>query len=77
MNVVFVAPDDSDDESLSNYEDKNNLKYKFTTDEIEHSVKQKNIHLKKDLVNSNDGEAKHLLAETSTPDKTIDGTNSK
>jgi len=31
MTVIFVTPDDSDEEDLSN----NNLKYKFITDETE------------------------------------------
>lgn len=32
---MFVAPDDSDDEDLSNCDVENHLKYKFLTDEIE------------------------------------------
>lgn len=35
LTVVFVAPDDSDDEDLSNCDVENHLKYKFLTDEVE------------------------------------------
>lgn len=37
MTVVFVAPDDSDDEDMSNCDVENHLKYKFITDETEHN----------------------------------------
>lgn len=37
MTVVFVAPDDSDDEELSNCDVDNHLKYKFITEETEHN----------------------------------------
>ena len=43
MTVVFVAPDDSDDEELSNCDENNHLKYKFITNETEHIRKQKDI----------------------------------
>jgi len=33
MTVMFVAPDDSDEEDLANCEENNHLKYKFITDE--------------------------------------------
>lgn len=35
MTVVFVAPDDSDDEDLSNGDGENHLKYRFITDETD------------------------------------------
>jgi len=35
MTVIFVAPDDSDEENLSNCEENNHLKYKFITNETE------------------------------------------
>ncbi len=41
MTVVFVAPDDSDDEDLQNCDVENHLKYKFITDEIEHNRRMK------------------------------------
>ena len=41
MTVVFVAPDDSDDEDLSNCEPDTHLKYKFITDETEHNPRIK------------------------------------
>jgi hypothetical protein len=53
MTVVFVAPDDSDDEELSNCEENNHLKYKFITDETEHIPKQKDIDSLRDLTISN------------------------
>ncbi len=33
MTVIFVAPDESDEEELANCEENNHLKYKFITDE--------------------------------------------
>jgi len=38
MTVMFVAPDDSDEEDLANCEENNHLKYKFTTDEPEKTI---------------------------------------
>jgi len=35
MKVIFIAPDDNDDEDLSNREENKHLKYKFITDETE------------------------------------------
>jgi hypothetical protein len=35
MTLIFVAPDDSDEENLSNCEENNHLKYKFITNETE------------------------------------------
>jgi hypothetical protein len=35
MKVIFIAPDDNDDEDLSNCEENKHLKYQFITDETE------------------------------------------
>ncbi len=56
MTVVFVAPDDSDDEELSNCDENNHLKYKFITNETEHIRKPKDIDSIKDLKISNGGQ---------------------
>jgi hypothetical protein len=53
MTVVFVAPDDSDDEELSNCEENNHLKYKFLIDEVESVPKQKDLTIS----NGNKGKA--------------------
>ena len=42
---MFVAPDDSDDEDLSNCDAENHLKYKFLTDEIEQPQQQQHAIL--------------------------------
>ena len=41
MTVVFITPDDSDEEDLSNFDPDNHLKYKFITDETEHRPRTK------------------------------------
>jgi hypothetical protein len=71
MTVVFVAPDDSDDEDLSNCEPDQHLKYKFITDETEHkrrgqptnssSNDTESIRRLKDLTVSNSNERKYAL----------------
>ena len=45
MTVVFVAPDDSDEEELANCEEKSHLKYKFFNDENEQINSIKNIKI--------------------------------
>ena len=64
MTVIFVAPDDSDDEDLSNCEENSHLKYKFLTDEVESIPKKKDIDSMKDLTISNGNQGKHLLEQT-------------
>ena len=69
MTVVFVAPDDSDDEDLANCEPENHLKYKFITDETEHrprlqptnssSSDIESIRRVKDLTVANGNDRKH------------------
>ncbi|CAF1395276.1 unnamed protein product [Adineta steineri] len=68
MTVIFVAPDDSDNEELSNCEEENHLKYKFVTDEVEFKSKEKDMNSIKDLTISNDNKGKSVLEKT-------DGTN--
>ncbi|CAF4021417.1 unnamed protein product [Rotaria sordida] len=70
MTVVFVAPDDSDDEDLTNCEENNHLKYKFLTNEIEHNLKTKDIDSIKDLSISNGDRGKNLLEQTDGTDTT-------
>lgn len=41
MTVVFIAPDDSDEEDLANFDPDNHLKYKFITEETEHHPRTK------------------------------------
>jgi hypothetical protein len=71
MNVVFVAPNDSDDEDLSNCEGDNHLKYKFITNETEHNrrIKQNDFesnHRTKDLTASNGNGRKSVLEQADT-----------
>ncbi|UJR36480.1 hypothetical protein I4U23_029203 [Adineta vaga] len=73
LTVVFVAPDDSDDEDLQNCDVDNNLKYKFTSEEIEHKRRMEPNHSSssdtetirriKDLSTSNGNERKHALEQ--------------
>lgn len=41
MTVVFITPDDSDEEDLANFDSENHLKYKFITEETEHHPRTK------------------------------------
>ncbi|CAF4840030.1 unnamed protein product, partial [Rotaria sp. Silwood1] len=67
MTVVYVAPDDSDDEDLTNCEENNHLKYKFFTNEIEYNSKDKDIDSMKNLTISNGNDkGKNLLEQTDT-----------
>ncbi|CAF0811791.1 unnamed protein product [Rotaria sp. Silwood1] len=75
LTVVFVAPDDSDDEDLTNCGVDNHLKYKFITDETEHNqVKHssssdiESIHRIKDLSISNGNQRKSILEQTDGTD---------
>lgn len=78
MTVVFVAPDDSDDEDLSNCDVENNLKYKFITNETEHnrhsqpnnssSSDIETIRRIKDLSMSNGNERKNALEQADGTD---------
>ncbi|CAF1164517.1 unnamed protein product [Adineta steineri] len=82
LTVVFVAPDDSDDEDLQNCDVENNLKYKFITEEIEHNHRMKPNHSStndyesirriKDLSTSNGNDRKniseHIDADTASID---------
>lgn len=78
LTVVFVAPDDSDDEDLSNCDIDNSLKYKFTTEETEHNHSNQakrssssdieSIHRVKDLSVSNGNQRKHVLENTDATD---------
>lgn len=78
MTVVFVAPDDSDEEDLANCEGDEHLKYQFITEETEHrptrpqatnssSSDRETIHRLKDLNVSNGAERR---AMTTTNDQT-------
>lgn len=76
--MVFVAPDDSDDEDLHNCDVDNHLKYKFLTEEIEHrrrmepnrssSSDVETIRRIKDLSTSNGNERKHVLEQIDKED---------
>ncbi|CAF1238596.1 unnamed protein product [Rotaria sordida] len=75
LTVVFVAPDDSDDEDLTNCDVENHLKYKFITDETEDKQTKtssssdiESIHRIKDLSISNGNQRKNILEQ-------IDGTD--
>jgi hypothetical protein len=71
MTVIFVAPDDSDDEDIANCEAENHLQYKFITDETEHIPKQNDsdsIHRIKDLTISNGVRGKSILEQTDETD---------
>ncbi|CAF1234866.1 unnamed protein product [Rotaria magnacalcarata] len=78
LTVVFVAPDDSDDEDLSNCEPENHLKYKFISEETgkNHHIEPKHssssdiesIHRIKDLSVSNGNQRKHILEQTDGAD---------
>ncbi|CAF3075479.1 unnamed protein product [Rotaria sp. Silwood2] len=68
MTVVYVAPDDSDDEDLTNCEENNHLKYKFFTNETEHNPKPKDIDSIKNLTISNGDKGKKLLEQTDGTD---------
>ncbi|CAF2385385.1 unnamed protein product [Rotaria sp. Silwood2] len=75
LTVVFVAPDDSDDEDLTNCEVDNHLKYKFITDETEHnqvnnfsSSDIESIHRMKDLSISNGIQRKSIPEQTDGTD---------
>ncbi len=78
MTVVFVAPDDSDDEDLQNCDVENHLKYKFITDEIEHNRRMKpnkssssdieSVRRIKDLSMSNGNERKNGLEQADGTD---------
>jgi ribosomal protein L18 len=61
LTVVFVAPDDSDEENLSNFDADNHLKYKFITDETEH-----NRHRKPTNSSSSDIETIRRINNSST-----------
>lgn len=75
MTVVFVAPDDSDDEDLANCEGDEHLKYQFITEETEHrptrplttnssSSDRETIHRLKDFNASNGAAEKRPMATT-------------
>ena len=76
--MVFVAPDDSDDEDLQNCDVDNHLKYKFLTEEIEHQRRMEpnhssssdieTIHRIKDMSSSNGNERKHTLEQIDSAD---------
>ncbi|CAF3575253.1 unnamed protein product [Rotaria socialis] len=70
MTVVFVAPDDSDDDDLSICDEHSHLKYKFFTDETENSPKHKDIDSIKDLSISNGNSEKHLREQAEETDTT-------
>ncbi|CAF1266902.1 unnamed protein product [Adineta ricciae] len=85
LTVVFVAPDDSDDEDLQNCDVDNHLKYKFLTEEIEHQRRMEpnhssssdieTIHRIKDMSSSNGNERKHVLEQIDRADTiSIDST---
>ncbi len=87
LTVVFVAPDDSDDEDLSNCDAENHLKYKFITNETEHNPRKKptnstssdieSIRRIKDLSASNGNEKKHVLEQADGSDTTSIDSNQR
>ena len=78
MTVVFVAPDDSDDEDLFNCDIDDHLKYKIITDEIEYKrlYEQNNsssnnietIHRSNDSTMSNSNQGKYISKQTDATD---------
>ena len=73
MTVVFVAPDDSDDEDLSTFEGENQLKYKFITEETEHknrasATSQESNQRSRDATLSNGNESKSTVQRLDNAD---------
>jgi len=78
LTVVFVAPDDSDEEDLSNFDADGHLKYKFITEETEHNRNRKPINSSssdietirriKDSSTSNGNNRKHILEQADGTD---------
>lgn len=73
MTVVFVAPDESDDEELSNCDVENHLKYQLINDEIERkrrsepnnssSSEIETVHRIRDVSVSNGNQRKHVVEQ--------------
>ncbi len=62
MKVIFIAPDDNDDEDLSNCEENKHLKYKFITDETE-----RNRRVKPNNSSSSDIESIRRIQDSTSP----------